>query len=472
MKKGLLILLVGIVISLSLAGCNSEKKDSNGKTADKYTMDFDKDGSKETFYLTKKGKGKEADFELWYKKENSKKLIEKSTALNDGTKLFLYEADKNYVVLNFAQSTLGKDAKVYVYYVNNGKCQIADNISGAQIIKKKDDLFVLKGSYCQFDNELQAWNATSEQEYHVTIAGGKIVDYKSKELSQKEFEKYNNAKEVWSDIEKQINKEYGEKSTNAVKYIDRDDGTIDVNVVTTLPNGDKIKNYVTLTKNGSDLNRVESLKDGNKKLSFNGNSFNDILPEELETFSKERSLNSIKDENIKNVMLNKTKYYNTATKKMEYVKDFKYTSFMNVDKNGKCNYYESGSDDPMKLKITSWCEVDIDKDQKQEVVLMCKDGTEIVFNSEERVCGYVFPFRGLKGLKKNGLSASSGSAAETYIGTLKFDNENCFFEYTGISDGYEKRYELNGKKVSKKEANKYINAFYDRQDDEVTWYEW
>lgn len=45
-----------------------------------------------------------------------------------------------------------------------------------------------------------------------------------------------------------------------------------------------------------------------------------------ETYSKERSLNSIKDENIKNVMLNKTKYYNTATKKMEYVKDFKYTS--------------------------------------------------------------------------------------------------------------------------------------------------
>lgn len=198
----------------------------------------------------------------------------------------------------------------------------------------------------------------------------------------------------------------------------------------------------------------------------------ELLPEELETYSKERSLNSIKDENIKNVMLNKTKYYNTATKKMEYIKDFKYTSFMDIDKNGKCYYYESFSDDPIKLEITSWCEVDIDKDQKQEVVLICQDSTEIVFDSESRVCGYVFPFRGMKGLKKNGLSARSGSAADTYIGRPKFYNEKCFFEYTAISDGYEKRYELNGKKVSKKEANKYINAFYDRQDDEVIWYEW
>lgn len=276
MKKGLLILIVGIAICFCLTGCNSDKNDSNGKTVDKYTMDFDKDGSKETFYLTKKGKGKEAEFKLWYKKDGLKKLIEKSLALNDGTKLFLYEADKNYVVLNIAQSTLGKNAKVYVYYVNNGKCQIADKISGAQIFKKKDELFVLKGSYCRFDNELQAWNATSEQEYHVTIAGGKIVDYKSKELSQKEFEKYNNAKEVWSDIEKQINKEYGYESINAVKYIDRDDGTIDVNVVTTLPNSDKIKQYVTLTKSADELRGELKLKGGNKELSFDGDLFNNL----------------------------------------------------------------------------------------------------------------------------------------------------------------------------------------------------
>ena len=70
MKKGLLILIVGIAICFCLTGCNSDENDSNVKTVDKYTMDFDKDGSKETFYLTKKGKGKEADFELWYKKTN------------------------------------------------------------------------------------------------------------------------------------------------------------------------------------------------------------------------------------------------------------------------------------------------------------------------------------------------------------------------------------------------------------------
>ena len=187
---------------------------------------------------------------------------------------------------------------------------------------------------------------------------------------------------------------------------------------------------------------------------------------------EDKSINRINNESIKKVLLNKDKYYNTATKKMEYVKDFKYTSAMNVDKNGKCSYGESNLSDSMKLEITSWCEVDIDDDQKQEVVLMCQDGTEIVFDSESRVCGYVFPFRGMKGLKKNGLSASSGSAVDTYIGRPKFRNEKCFFEFTAISDGYEKRYELNGKKVSKKEANKYINAFYDRQDDEVIWNEW
>ena len=58
MKKGLLILIVGIAICFCLTGCNSDENDSNVKTVDKYTMDFDKDGSKETFYLTKKAKEK------------------------------------------------------------------------------------------------------------------------------------------------------------------------------------------------------------------------------------------------------------------------------------------------------------------------------------------------------------------------------------------------------------------------------
>ncbi|CDB14005.1 putative uncharacterized protein [Eubacterium sp. CAG:192] len=66
-----------------------------------------------------------------------------------------------------------------------------------------------------------------------------------------------------------------------------------------------------------------------------------------------------------------------------------------------------------KVNIQSWCQVDMEADGEQEVVLQTDSGNELVLTYKDgKVYSYAFPFRGMKNIKTDG-------TFESYKGDIK-----------------------------------------------------
>lgn len=128
-----------------------------------------------------------------------------------------------------------------------------------------------------------------------------------------------------------------------------------------------------------------------------------------------------KSEQILKVLKNEKKYYNAELKRECYIKDYNSDNYMTVNSKGKYEYQKESNAE--KINIQSWCQVDMDADGEQEVILQTGTGNEIVLTYKDgKVYSYAFPFRGMKNIKTDGTFESSGSASDTYIGRLKFNN--------------------------------------------------
>ena len=124
-----------------------------------------------------------------------------------------------------------------------------------------------------------------------------------------------------------------------------------------------------------------------------------------------------------------------------------------------------------KTKIKFWCQVDIDYDGEQEVVLQTSLGNELVLTYKDgKVYCYSFPFRGMKNIKKDGSFESSGSAADTYIGRLKFNNGECYYSELCACDNENEEspiYRVNNKKTTKEQVDSFLKKQEEKEN--VVW---
>ena len=95
-------------------------------------------------------------------------------------------------------------------------------------------------------------------------------------MSEKEFNKISNSKDVKKNIEEALKKEYSDGIKNVkYTYLTREDNTLDINMVVTDSEGTKYKNYVTVSYEDGKIGTDVELKEGNKKASvISGSSIN------------------------------------------------------------------------------------------------------------------------------------------------------------------------------------------------------
>ena len=143
----------------------------------------------------------------------------------------------------------------------------------------------------------------------------------------------------------------------------------------------------------------------------NGNGVETVSTGEASETTAEKF--SIEDKNILKVLENKKKYFNTEFNDYRYLKDYSSGNYMVDNNDGKYEYCGSGDDSSYNLSVDNWCQVDMDADGEQEVVLQTDSGNELVLTYKDgKVYSYAFPFRGMKNIKTDG-------TFESYKGDIK-----------------------------------------------------
>lgn len=169
---------------------------------------------------------------------------------------------------------------------------------------------------------------------------------------------------------------------------------------------------------------------------------------------------SINNKKIAKVLENKKKYFDIELQKYMYLRDYASVNYMVHNDDGKYEYVNDGMDWSEKLKIKRWSETDMDSDGNKEVLLELNSSNILVLHDENNVIyGYAFPYRGMNSIKKDGSFQESSSAADTYIGKLKFIDGECFYdEICVIDELHEKKpiYRLNKKDSNRKVVKSYL----------------
>ena len=286
MKKAILILtLVGIL----LAGCGKVKDGSSETTVAKsmtendynedvekltdksvyqtIVEDFDSDNNNEAFVLTRKGKDNEAvedEFELWFSNGDKTERIVADFIADNNTSIMLFESGKDkYVLFNKAQTTQNG--------VSSEKPVELFSQSRMNISVEKGELYTYDYTYFVLEPGSKDWMSQSEQKYHLKWdnENKKCSDYKANVMSEKEFNKISNSKDVKKNIEDALKKEYSDGIKNVkYTYLTREDSTLDINTVVTDSEGTKYKNYVTVLHKDDKLGKDVVIQEGNKKVSI------------------------------------------------------------------------------------------------------------------------------------------------------------------------------------------------------------
>ena len=137
----------------------------------------------------------------------------------------------------------------------------------------------------------------------------------------------------------------------------------------------------------------------------------------------------------------------------------------------KYKYITDDEQEDVELEILKWCEVDMDSDGVTELLIKLSTSNILLFHSENNIVyGYAFPYRGMKNTKTDGTFEGSGSAADTYIGKVRFEDNNCFYDEIGapeLLDNQKSIYRLDKNNSTK---SKFL-LFLEEQDkkEDVLW---
>ena len=293
MKKAILIL---ILVGILLAGCGKVKDGSSETTVAKsmtendynedvekltdksvyqtIVEDFDSDNNNEAFVLTRKGKDNEAvedEFELWFSNGDKTERIVADFIADNNTSIMLFESGKDkYVLFNKAQTT-HDEMEAKIYGVSSEKPVELFSQSRMNISVEKGELYTYDYTYFVLEPGSKDWMSQSEQKYHLKWdnENKKCSDYKANVMSEKEFNKISNSKDVKKNIEDALKKEYSDGIKNVkYTYLTREDSTLDINTVVTDSEGTKYKNYVTVLHKDDKLGKDVVIQEGNKKVSI------------------------------------------------------------------------------------------------------------------------------------------------------------------------------------------------------------
>jgi len=293
MKKAILILTV---VGILLAGCGKVKDGSSETTVAKsmtendynedvekltdksvyqtIVEDFDSDNNNEAFVLTRKGKDNEAEdeFELWFSNGDKTERIVADFIADNNTSIMLFESGKDkYVLFNKAQTTQNDEMEAKIYGVSSEKPVELFSQSRMNISVEKGELYTYDYTYFVLEPGSKDWMSQSEQKYHLKWdnENKKCSDYKANVMSEKEFNKISNSKDVKKNIEDALKKEYSDGIKNVkYTYLTREDSTLDINTVVTDSEGTKYKNYVTVLHKDDKLGKDVVIQEGNKKVSI------------------------------------------------------------------------------------------------------------------------------------------------------------------------------------------------------------
>lgn len=286
MKKILTIMTISIIV---LVGCDTSEnittkkekiktstdyyKDEIKKMTDKdiYKMiveDYDNDGEKEAFILVNKEEDKENKFELWFLGgKNSQKLSDEFVATEDTT-IELFIKNKNYIIFNVAQLRQNDSMYTEIYKVKENKAVKVFKQNKINLFLENEELYAYDYSYSVLQPEFNEWMSLSQQKYHIKWNGKKEMcqDYDVKTLSEEKFSKISKADDVKNLIKKQIKKRYGKKTTNIeYKYFEREDKSVDINIIVTTKDGSKYKYYVSTSVINNILGTNIIMSEGNKE---------------------------------------------------------------------------------------------------------------------------------------------------------------------------------------------------------------
>ena len=294
MKKAILIL---ILVGILLAGCGKVKDGSSETTVAKsmtendynedvekltdksvyqtIVEDFDSDNNNEAFVLTRKGKDNEAvedEFELWFSNGDKTERIVADFIADNNTSIMLFVSGKDkYVLFNKAQTTQNDEMEAKIYGVSSEKPVELFSQSRMNISVEKGELYTYDYTYFVLEPGSKDWMSQSEQKYHLKWdnENKKCSDYKANVMSEKEFNKISNSKDVKKNIEDALKKEYSDGIKNVkYTYLTREDSTLDINTVVTDSEGTKYKNYVTVLHKDDKLGKDVVIQEGNKKVSI------------------------------------------------------------------------------------------------------------------------------------------------------------------------------------------------------------
>lgn len=169
-------------------------------------------------------------------------------------------------------------------------------------------------------------------------------------------------------------------------------------------------------------------------------------------------------EAYKAVLQGKAEFFSTDNQKELYLNDF----LTNQE------IYET------IFEPTQFAVLDMDGDEVPEVVLGLSIGNEpqfyeVLHTMNDTVYGYLFPIRGLQGLKADGTFGYSSGAADTGFGKLKFESDT-FQTYTlGYSEssqddaGLTVSYFVNNEPVTKEAFDSFANEQSGKED--AVWHE-
>ena len=181
-------------------------------------------------------------------------------------------------MFNKAQTTQNDEMEAKIYGVSSEKPAELFSQGRMNILVEKGELYTYDYTYFVLEPESKDWMSQSEQKYHLKWdnENKKCNEYKAKVMSEKEFNKISNSKDVKKNIEEALKKEYSDGIKNVkYTYLTREDNTLDINMVVTDSEGTKYKNYVTVSYEDGKIGTYVELKEGNKKASvISGSSIN------------------------------------------------------------------------------------------------------------------------------------------------------------------------------------------------------
>jgi beta-lactamase regulating signal transducer with metallopeptidase domain/uncharacterized protein YecT (DUF1311 family) len=169
-------------------------------------------------------------------------------------------------------------------------------------------------------------------------------------------------------------------------------------------------------------------------------------------------------EAYKAVLQDQAEFFSTDNKKSYYLNDFLTSKEL----------YE------VDFKVTRFTVLDMDGDNVPEVVLELSVGDEpqffeVLHNTDGKINGYFFTYRGLIGLKADGTFSFSSGAADNGLGKLRFEPDTIKTDILGYSESSQSgadltiSYFINNESVSKESFDSLMDEQSGKKD--AAWFE-